>query len=194
MPETIASRPLPRRPETGLLAWQATIGYMSTQHSPDAMLTIQVYPMPDASIAWAAAVNWGAQVEQVADRASLPDTLRDLWRVLDQNHVIFESKEALLKRPTNYADHEWLDTDTQSILDRLIFVSQAVYGFDWLLVLVYQPVESPNTRCQVRLLALQNSVQTAGQGGTMRDACHALYLNAARYFMSHSGKRLEDIV
>jgi hypothetical protein len=194
MPETIASRPLPRRPENGLLAWQATIGYMSTQYSLDAMLTIQIYPMQDGGVGWSAAATWAQQAEQVADRASLPEALRELWREVDHNHVIFETKEALLKRPSNYSDNEWLDSDTESILSRLIFVSQAVYGMDWLLVLVYQPVESPNTRCQARLLALQNSVQAAGQSGTMRDACHDLYLNAARYFVSHSGKRLEDIV
>ncbi len=193
MPETIASRPLPRRPENGLLAWQATIGYMSTQFSLDAMLTIQVYPAGDGGIFWSAMATWAQNREEVGDCATLPDALRDLWKVVDHNHVIFESKEAILKRPTNYSENEWLDEDTASILDRLIFVSASVYGVDWLIVMVYQPVASANTRCQVRLLALQNSVQAAGKGATMRDACHDLYLNAARYFVTHSGKRLEDI-
>lgn len=194
MPETIASRPLPRRPENGLLAWQATIGYISSQYSLDATLTVQAYPDGEGNILWAASATWGQYAEQIENRVSLPDALRDLWREVDRNHVIFDTKEALLKRPTNYSDNEWLDGETQSILFRILHVSQAVYAADWRFVLVYQPVERPEARCHVRLLALQNSVQAGGQGATLRDACHDLYRNAAHYFIAYSGKRLEDIV
>lgn len=183
MSDTVAKRPLPPRPTNGLLAWQATIGYISTTYSLDAMLTLQAYP-DSGGTAWAAKATWGQHGEEVAGEASLPDALRDLWQVVDHNHVIFESREAIIKRPANYNAHEWLDADTDAILDQLLQASSQVYGADWQLVAVYQPVESPNTRFQARLLARDNSVQIGGSGPTLCEACRSLYRNAAPYFVA----------
>lgn len=193
MPETIASRPLPQRPSNGLLAWQSTIGYISAQYSLDATLTIQAHAEDKKTVLWDAAVTWKQVAEKVTGKPSLIAALRDLWREVDRNHVIFESREAMLRRPTNYADDEWLDKDTETILHRVVQVTQAVYRKDWAIILIYRPVETTQTRCMVRLLARQNTVQTAGQGPTLREACHDLYRNAAPYFVAHSGKQLEDI-
>jgi hypothetical protein len=183
MSDTVAKRPLPPRPTNGLLAWQATIGYISTTYSLDAMLTLQAYP-DGAGIAWGAKASWGQRGEEVTSALSLPVALRDLWQVVDHNHVIFESREALIKRPTNYDDDEWLDADTEAILEQVLQASSRVYGDNWQLVAVYQPVESPNTRFQARLLARDNSVQIGGSGPTLCEACRSLYRNAAPYFVA----------
>lgn len=194
MPETVAKRPMPKRPENGLLAWQATIGYISGQYSLDAMLSFQAYPAEDGLVLWAASATWGQNHEEVLGRNSLPAVLRDLWKEVDHNHVIFEQREAILKRPANYADNEWLDKDTQHILERLILISQTVYGMDWRLVMLYQPIEKPEMRVHARLLAEEKGLQAGGQGATLVDACRDLYRNAAPDFVAHSGKKLEDIV
>jgi len=193
MTETIASRPLPHRPRYGLLAWEATIGYISAQYSLDAMLTIHLYPAEN-EICWGAAATWGQNGEQVRDLPTLGAALSALWRQVDQNHVIFEQREALVKRPVNYADNEWLDADTTVILERVLQVTRTVYKEDWLLIFVYQPVESTDVRFQARLIAQSESVKTGGHGPSMRDACRDLYRNAAHHFASRSGKRLEDIL
>lgn len=183
MNETVAKRPLPSRPANGLLAWQATIGYISTTYSLDAMLTIQAYP-DSGNIAWAAKATWGQHSEEVTGQPSLPSALRNLWQVVDHNHVIFESREAIIKRPANYDDHEWLDSDTEAILEQLLQASSRVYAENWHLVMVYQPVESPNTRFQARLLARDNNVQIGGSGPTLCEACRSLFRNAAPYFVA----------
>lgn len=194
MPETIASRPLPQRPQNGLLAWQATIGYISTQYSLDALLTIRAYPLENGEIAWGAAATWGQNGEEVYDAPMISHALRDLWRQVDQHHVIFEHREAVLKRPSNYDENEWLDSDTTAILERVLQVTQAVYDRDWLLVILYQPVESQETRFQARLIAQGESVKIGGHGPSLRDACRDLYRNAAHQFAASSGKNLDEIL
>ncbi|MEO8612675.1 MAG: hypothetical protein ABI690_32575 [Chloroflexota bacterium] len=194
MSETIASRPLPKRPQNGLLAWEATIGYISTQYSLDAMLTIHAYPFDNGEIGWGAAATWGQNGEEVRDLPTLGNALQDLWRQVDQHHVIFEHREAVIKRPSNYADNEWLDTDTKSILERILQVTGAVYSVDWLLVLLYQPVESADTRFQARLIAQGETVKIGGQGASLRDSCRDLYRNAAHQFAAQSGKNLDEIL
>jgi len=194
MSETIASRPLPKRPQNGLLAWEATIGYISAQYSLDAMLTIRAYPLNADEIGWGAAATWGQNGEEVYDLPTLGHALNHLWRQVDQHHVIFEHSEAIIKRPSNYADNEWLDTDTKAILERILQVTRAVYGADWLLVLLYQPVESADMRFQARLIAQGETVKIGGQGASMRDSCRDLYRNAAHQFAANSGKNLDEIL
>ena len=194
MSDTIASRPLPHRPQTGLLAWEATIGYISAQYSLDAMLTIHAYPVANNTVCWGAAATWGQNGENVRDLPTLAATLRELWKQVDQHHVIFEHREALIKRPTNYSDNEWLDSDTKIILERVLQVMATLYGQDWLLVLVYQPVESVDVRFQARLIAQEENMKTSGHGPSMRDACRDLYRNAAHHFMARSGKSLDEIL
>ncbi len=195
MPEkddTVVSRPMPKRPENGLLAWQATIGYISAQYSLDAMLTLQAYPIKK-QVGWSAQASWGQNVEVVEDRDNLPAALRELWQKVAQNHVIFETKEAALKRPANYDEDEWLDDDTRLVLERLVQVTRSVYALDWLLVMVYQPVENPTMRFQARLLAHSNTVTVAGLGPNLITACRDLYRNAAPYFVGGSGKIADEI-
>jgi hypothetical protein len=103
MPETIASRPLPFRPQTGLLAWEATIGYISGQYSLDAMLTIHAYPFDNGAVGWGAMASWGNNRETVQDLPTLGTALGELWAQVDHHHVIFEHREAVIKRPSNYA-------------------------------------------------------------------------------------------
>jgi hypothetical protein len=180
--ETVHARPLPKRPDTGLLAWQSTLGYISARYSLDAMLTLQVSPQPKGNLGWSAKASWGHYTEEVRSCPSLVAAFRDLWTEVDRNNIIFESPEAITRRPVMYADHEWLDEDTQLTLDRLIQLNWAAFDTDWTLVIVYQPVENPSARLQTRLLARNTTVQISGRGPTMRDACHDLYHNAARNY------------
>lgn len=186
MNETIASRPLPKRPENGLLAWQATIGYLHTQYKLDSILTLHIYPLDAESAGWGAEVTWGKNKESVTGQSVLAHALRRLWEQVASRHVIFETKEALLKRPANYADHEWLDAETAAILDRLVRTTAELLVPDWRITLIYRPVESPDLRWHGRLNAVGN-VSVEGQGATLRDACGGLYRGAAPEFRARSG-------
>lgn len=189
--ETVHARPLPKRPDTGLLAWQATLGYISVRYSLDAMLTIQICPHAVGKLSWAARASWGHNSEEVRDCPSLAAALRDLWAEVDRNNIIFESADAISRRPVLYNDDEWLDEDTRLILDRLIQLNWTAFEANWMLVIVYQPVDTPNNRLQTRLLAHNNSVQISGRGPTLRDACHDLYRNAARNYSASVSKSLD---
>ncbi len=189
--ETVHARPMPKRPETGLLAWQSTLGYISTRYSLDAMLTIQVYPQTAGKLAWAAKASWGHYIEEVRDCPSLPAALRDLWTEVDRNNIIFESGEAISRRPMLYSDDEWLDEDTRLTLDRTIQLNWTAFESDWMLIIVYQPVGIPNMRLQTRLLAKGHTVQISGRGPTMREACHDIYRNTARNYSAGTGKSLD---
>ena len=190
--ETVHARPTPRRPDTGLLAWQSTLGYISATYTLDAMLTLQVKPLVSGSkLVWEARATWGRNTEEVLNRPTLAAALSDLWIQVDRNNVIFESLEDAARSPIYYAESEWLDPDTQTTLDRLIQLNWTVFNTDWMLVIVYPPVAIPNARVQARLLAKSNTVQTSGRGATVRDACHDLYRNAARDYTASNGKTLD---
>ncbi len=188
MSETIFSRPTPQRPANGLLAWQATIGYIRYQYDLSAMLSIQADSLPGGVIQWKASATWGQSIEKVTERPSLADALRDLWTEVDRKHLIFESPETLVKRPANYADHEWLDADTHTILNQTLDLIHSVYGSDWTLAIVYQPVEVPAMRFQADLLTKKRQVQMGGFGPTLLDACRDLYRSAAHKFLDHAAK------
>lgn len=169
------------------MAWQATIGYINMHHSPNAMLKLQVYPT-QGGLRWNATVSWAQHQEQVIGQPTLPDTLRELWRVVDQNHQIFLTEEDAIRRPANYDDMDWLDVPTQDILHRLIWTTQSAFPDDWTLILVYQPVDNPDLRVQGRLLARDNGVQVGGRGGSLQATCHELYRNAVRVYSSAQQK------
>jgi hypothetical protein len=177
--DTLRAQPTPRRPQYGFQAWQATIGYISQVYSPDALLTLNVYPAAPDDLRWKAAASWGQMLEEVDDRPSLPAALRDLWREIDRHHTIFKSLEAAARRPIKYDDNCWLDADTQTMLDRILTQASRSFGLDWRLTLVYQPIENPSLRVQARLAARSSSVHVGGRGAALRDACHDLYRNAA---------------
>lgn len=179
MSDTLPQRPTPRRPENGLLAWQATVGYISAEYSPDALLTLQI-ASNQRELSWSASVSWMNLGETAAEKATLPQALRDLWRDVARNYKIFKSLEAAVRQPSNYGEHEWVDGDTQDIIDKITHTSVEVFSSDWKLVMIYQPVEAPHLRVQARLLANDNAIQIGGRGATFRDACHELYRNAAK--------------
>lgn len=180
--DTLRSFPTPKRPDTGFQAWQATIGYISEELSPDALLTLNAFPLENGEVGWKATVSWAAFTEESPDVTTLPDALRGLWREVDRHHTIFKSLEAALRKPVNYKDEQWLDAETQMSLDRLIQVILKAFGADWRLVIVYQPVANPNARVQARLIARRDTVNSGGRGATMREACQLLYRNAATEF------------
>jgi len=181
--KTETRRPLPMRPATGLLAWQATVGYISTRHSPDAVLKLQITSR-EARVVWSASLSWGRKEETISDQTSLSAALRTLWEEVNRNHRIFDRAEDIIKSPQNYDDTEWLDLATQESLQRLIWVTQSVFPGEWKIVLLYQPVDTPSLRLQARLTAQNGRVVVGGQGASLLDACRALFRNATPLFAS----------
>jgi hypothetical protein len=173
MPATLNARPMPQRPANGLLAWEATIGYLRQQYRLDARLTLQAVASANL-VMWSAYAVWGQNTEQVTGKLSMQSVLRDLWSEVDHKHVIFESREAMLRRPANYKDNEWLDGGTQAILNQILDLFQLAYLNDWTLTFIYEPVEIADVRFQARLNAVNNSLNVLGQGATMREACRDL--------------------
>lgn len=186
---TLIMRPLPKRPETGLLAWQATVGYLGAEYSPDAMLTLRAAPVDAEQVVWSAAVSWGQENVVVQECRTLADALRYLWRAVEQEHQIFKTLEAATRRPANYPQDRWVDPDTAETLRRLIDITSAVFKQQWLLIIVYQPVATAHLRVQARLLANNNSIHIGGGGATIRDACRELYRNAAPEYFASSGRQ-----
>ena len=170
MPPTLAARPMPQRPANGLLAWEATIGYLRQQYRLDARLTLEAVTAAHMTT-WNAYAIWGQNSEQVTGKPSLPAALRDLWSQVDKKHVIFESREAMLRRPANYKDNEWLDTATQTIFDQMIDLFLIAFNQDWTLTLIYEPVEIADVRFQARLKTQTDTLNLLGQGATLQEAC-----------------------
>jgi hypothetical protein len=178
--DTAHSVPLPRRPITGLQAWLATIGYISAEYSADATLTMRASPSAEGRAVWSAETSWGHNRESLQDMPSLPGALRELWKLVERNHVIFKSLEAATRRPANYSDAEWMDADTRTTLDRLVTVTNAACGDNWRLIIVYQALDNPDLRVQARLMA--KGKQIGGRASSIREACRDLYRNAAPVF------------
>ncbi len=179
MPPTLNSRPMPKRPANGLLAWEATIGYLHLQYGLEARLTLQAVTQANGTL-WSAYAVWGQNTEQVTDKASIVGALRDLWSQVDRKHVIFESREAMLRRPVNYADHEWFDKATQTVFDQMIELIHIAFSGAWTLTIIYEPVEIADVRFQIRLIAEPNNMNLLGQGGTLQEACRDLLREIAQ--------------
>ncbi len=173
MPATLNARPMPQRPANGLLAWEATIGYLRLQYRLDARLTLQVVADTQL-VTWSAYAIWGQNTEQVTGKTSLAEVLRDLWAQVDQRHVIFESREAMLRRPANYKDDEWLDRGTQIIFDQMLDLFHVAFTSTWTLIVIYEPVEIADVRFQARFSADNGELKLLGQGGTLQAACRDL--------------------
>ncbi len=188
--ETLPNRPV-RRPKWGWMAWEATTGYIAQHHSPDATLKLQIYPMTHV-IGWGASLSWGANREAVHDEITFPDALNGLWQTVHQHHEIFQSLQAAIRRPVNYADDEWLDARTNEAFSRLVHLTDTVFQGDWLIFIVYRPVEIPDKRVQARLLADKNRVSRGGNGATLREASRDLYLNAAPIYRRYSSDDEHD--
>jgi len=173
MPATLSARPMPQRPANGLLAWEATIGYLRVQYRLDARLTLQA--AADANLVmWSAYAVWGQNTEHITGKLSMQAALRDLWLQVDHKHVIFESREAMLRRPANYKDDEWLDSATQMIFSQMLELFQVVFLNAWALTIIYEPVEIADVRFQARLNATKDGHNLLGQGATLQEACRDL--------------------
>ncbi len=189
-PSTALMRPLPDRPKYGWMAWEVTVGYMSAHLSPDVTLKLSAYPgQEDSTIAWGASVTWAQENEEVKDFSAPHEALAQLWRVVDQSHSIFGMTEDAVKRPAHYKDTQWFDSWTAEIMQRLVRVTHAVFKNDWMIVLVYRPVESMDGRIQARLIAKDHEVQVGARGSSLGDGCRQLYHNAAAIFTKHSGQK-----
>ncbi len=178
---TISKRPIPKRPRNGLLAWEATLGYIRVHLSADVLLKLQCYPC-GAGVCWSAQVSWGSVIESVRDLPTIGQALRDLWFEVARNQTIYHTMEDAVKSPTNYREHEWLDTRTEDSFQRLVRVTDAVFQRDWMIMFIYQPIEAPDFRVQSRLVAENNTTHVGGRGPSLLDACHSLYTNAARSY------------
>lgn len=172
MPATLNARPMPQRPANGLLAWEATIGYLRLQYRLDARLTLQA--AESKGVQWSAYAVWGQNTEQVTGKVTLPMALRDLWAEIDRKHVIFESREAMLRRPANYKNDEWIDGATQIVLDQLLDLFHIAFASTWLLTIIYEPVEMADVRFQARLGVEKDGLNLLGQGATLQTACRDL--------------------
>ena len=180
--ETLPDRPGNlSRPKTGLAAWETTVGYIATNHHPDALLTLRVYPVENEN-QWAAQLEWGPHREHVDEQNTLPMALQSLWRVVNQSHVIFETEKDAIRQPAGYGEFDWVDADTKDALERLLWVVRVVFKTDWTIVALYQPTDDAPTRVQMRLIARNDTVHISGRGATLRDAATQLYRNATPYF------------
>ncbi len=173
MPATLNARPMPQRPANGLLAWEATIGYLRLQYHLDANLTLQGVAS-GSLITWSAYAVWGQNAEQVTGKVSMAGALRDLWKQIDSKHVIFESREAMLRRPSNYGDDEWLDPITRTVFNQMLELLHIAYGSSWTLTVIYEPVEIADVRFQARLVTEKDDYNLLGQGATLQAACRDL--------------------
>ena len=182
---------LPKRPENGLLAWQATVGFISMVYSPDATLTIKVRPEANRHV-WESSIAFGGRHEDVTGRANLAEALRDLWLELEGKFEVFPSPNEAVRKPANYADDKWIDTDTARTLDALIDLTASVFTDDWRLMIVYQALDTPSQRVKVRLFARDNEVAIGGQGPSLREACRSLYRNAAPQYFLNAGRLVGD--
>jgi hypothetical protein len=176
---TETNLPIPRRPEYGLTAWLLTIGYISEEHSPDAMLTLRVQPAADEALVWAVRLTWGEYAEETDALPSLADALRLLWRQVSKMHHLFKTFDAAVRQPANYDADRWIDPVTQAALDRLLSLTRTAFAEDWLLLIIYQPTDNPQLRVQARLLAKNNTIHLGGRGASIADACRDLYLHLA---------------
>lgn len=187
---TQAARPVPKRPEWGWFAWEATVGYIHDEYSPDATLLLETYPSAGIML-WTAILVFGDQREQVTDRFGIALALGDLWRQVADRHQIFKTLEAASRRPDHYNDDQWLDAVTLDVLTRVIGVTSTVFKEDWKLMMFYRPGPIAVERVQARLTAHSQQVMRSGHGPTLRDACRNLFHNATpdykRYFDKSEG-------
>lgn len=187
---TLSKRPMPARPENGWKAWEATIGYITVHHSPDATLTLKAYPRHGITL-WDATLTWGQHSESVTECIGIEVALADLWRVVARFHRIFKTLEDAARRPELYADDEWLDTATLEAVSRLVGVSATVFGEDWFVLLSYRPVDVPQQRVQARLAAHAEAVARGGMGATLREACRTLFHNTTPDYKQYMSNPLD---
>lgn len=182
--ETQRRNPLPQRATLGFSAWQLAVRYMTVHYSPDVLLKLQVYPSGIGSIFWGASISWGDFNEFVRDMESLGCALTTLWHKVTHLHPSLVKSDSELNPPIGYSETQWLDAKTQSLVERIVNMTQDTFTGDWLLIIIYQPSRVPNMRVQMRLLANSNQIRVGGRGDNMINAGHNLFDNAIQYFVS----------
>lgn len=185
MGDTIHARPLPKRPANGLLAWQATIAYISNEYSADASLSFRAYPQ-GKGFGWGASVSWSGENLSVRDFPALGLALEALWLETESRYDLLKTPEALARRPAEYRADQWLDAQTEYILERLLQTTARVFDRDWALALFYQPIEQPAARVHGFLMAKEGKVRIRGQGPALEDACRDLFRSAAKDYAAFS--------
>ncbi len=191
-PQTVRKRPLPKRPQTGWMAWTATLGYISRAHSPDALLQFQVLAQANGQLIWDASISWEKKHESVHACDSLAEAFSELWQTVSQSHDIFQSPEDAIRQPAYYADDEWLDERTQTLLNRLIALCTTAFADDWSLMGVYQPVADTQKRVQMRLMVEQYQIHVGGRGATLQEACRQLYTHVAQTYSLRLGPTVKE--
>jgi hypothetical protein len=177
-------RPQARRPDTGLQAWYTTIGYMSQEHSPDAILRLMVSAADSGKVTWTASVAWADQVETLSNQSSPGTALQFLWVQLAARHAIFKKPSESWRSPVDYAPGTWLDEATDKIVQRLVSVTGTSFKSGWRITTLYQPVGQAETRLQATLYANEDKVKVYARGSSLREVCQNLYRNAASHFAS----------
>jgi hypothetical protein len=127
-------------------------------------------------------LEWGPYQEEATGQPSFQAALRELWAVVERAHVIFKEKGDAIRKPSGYTEFDWLDADTKGALERLAWVTQVVFREAWSLIIIYQPIDDPTNRVQMRLLARNGEVHISGRGATIEEAAGKLYRNATPFF------------
>ena len=186
--ETLAARrPLARRYNTGFAAWQATLGYICANYTPDILLKMQATINSEGEIRWTASLTGEPYFELVSNEISLGGALSHLWDQVSWKHQIFLHEEDATRQPTGYDELDWLDMSTNDVLHRLLWTIKAAFRSDWSLMIVYQPREESTLRIQMRLLADANRMQVGSRGPSLIAAARQLFRNAAPEFAKQAG-------
>ena len=188
--KTKADRPLPPRPKFAWDAWEATVGYIHSRHSADVTLRLKINPL-EHYIGWNASLTWGADSERVEDKYAFSLALDDLWTVIEQNHQVIDTMEAAVRRPIGYDENSILNERTYSVFSSLVNTTDTVFTGDWQIMITYRPIENADKRYQTRLIADNHTVNRAGNGVTLRDACRNLLRNTAPIFHQYIKQKSE---
>ena len=171
-----------RRPSDGWAAWQMTVGYIGQHYGPDVFLMVQVQPTDADQFVWTASISWRQQYESGTAAESIAAALAQLWQTMARYHKIFRSPDDAFRAPSGYAESEWLDASTDSMLHRILSITSAVYDQSWRLALVYRPAEIPAERVQVRLLDADGWLHIGGSGPALLEALRDMLRNAVPAF------------
>ncbi len=185
--KTRDARPIPQRPQWGWFAWEATVGYIHDEYSPDATLMLVMSPA-NAVVMWNAVLAFGEVRETIREQLGFAMVLSELWKQVTQRHQLFKTYEAATRRPEHYEDDQWVDTQTLDALTRLVGVTSTVFQEDWKLLIWYRPTPTAKDRLQSRLIAKNGQVLRAGRGATLRDVCRNLYHNATPDYKKNFAK------
>ncbi|GAB1421358.1 hypothetical protein MASR2M15_15180 [Anaerolineales bacterium] len=182
------------RPPTGWLAWQETLGYLYEHHSPDALLRLDATSHTGDVIERSASIRWAALQFAVTGRISAADALDYLWATIKQNVEIFQTPADAIIAPADYPDEEMFTHNEMNALNTVTRVLGLAFQDEWRMIILYQPIGDTNLRVQMRLLADNGRVQIAGQGATLRVACHQLliYASDSVSYQLQQDKRNED--